>query len=52
MNGTTTEKHHRQPCDIERVPIENLQAFYKKYYRPDNAVLILGGNLTRKKHLP
>ena len=29
--------------DIERVPIENLQAFYKKYYQPDNCVLIVAG---------
>ncbi|QRM89732.1 insulinase family protein [Lacinutrix sp. WUR7] len=29
--------------DIERVPIENLKAFYKKYYRPDNAVLMVTG---------
>ena len=29
--------------DIERVPINNLQDFYKKYYQPDNAVLILSG---------
>jgi len=29
--------------DIERVPIENLKAFYKKYYRPDNAILMLTG---------
>src|SRR5690606_34482952 len=29
--------------DIERVPIENLQAFYKKYYRPDNAILMVTG---------
>lgn len=29
--------------DIERVPIENLKAFYKKYYRPSNAVLIVTG---------
>jgi zinc protease len=29
--------------DIERVPIERLQAFYHKYYRPDNAVLIVAG---------
>lgn len=29
--------------DIERVPIENLQAFYRKYYRPDNAVLMVTG---------
>lgn len=29
--------------DIERVPIENLQAFYRKYYQPDNAMLIVAG---------
>ena len=31
--------------DIMRVPIENLKAFYKKYYRPDNAVLIVTGKI-------
>lgn len=31
--------------DIERVPIENLQAFYKKYYQPDNAVLLVAGKI-------
>ncbi len=30
--------------DIERVPIENLQAFYKKHYRPDNMMLVVAGN--------
>lgn len=29
--------------DIENVKIENLQAFYKKYYQPDNATLIVAG---------
>ncbi|MGI4887358.1 MAG: M16 family metallopeptidase [Janthinobacterium lividum] len=29
--------------DIERVPIPSLQAFYKKYYQPDNAVLLVAG---------
>lgn len=29
--------------DIENVRIENLQAFYRTYYQPDNAVLILSG---------
>jgi zinc protease len=29
--------------DIERVPIERLQAFYRTWYRPDNAVLIVAG---------
>jgi zinc protease len=29
--------------DIENVPIERLQAFYRNYYQPDNAVLLLSG---------
>lgn len=29
--------------DIEEVPIERLQAFYRRYYQPDNAVLIVAG---------
>ena len=30
-------------ADIENVNIERLQAFYKLYYQPDNAVLIVAG---------
>ena len=37
--------------DIERVPIENLQAFYKKYYQPDNAVLLVAGKIDEEKTL-
>ncbi len=37
--------------DIERVPIENLQAFYRKYYQPDNAVLIVAGKIDEEKTL-
>lgn len=37
--------------DIERVPIENLQAFYKKYYRPDNAVLMITGKFDTDRTL-
>jgi zinc protease len=37
--------------DIERVPIERLAAFYRKYYRPDNAVLTLAGKLDVSKTL-
>jgi zinc protease len=37
--------------DIERVPIENLQAFYRKYYQPDNAVLIVAGKFEEPKAL-
>jgi zinc protease len=29
--------------DIENVPIERLQAFYHKYYQPDNAILLVAG---------
>jgi zinc protease len=31
--------------DVENVRIENLQAFYRLYYQPDNAVLIITGKL-------
>jgi zinc protease len=30
-------------ADIERVPAVSLKRFYKKYYRPDNAVLVIAG---------
>ncbi len=36
--------------DIERVPIDNLQAFYRKYYQPYNVVLIITGKLRKRKH--
>lgn len=35
--------------DIEKVPIENLQAFYHKYYQPDNAVLTIAGKIDEAK---
>jgi zinc protease len=31
--------------DIESVPIENLQAFYRTWYQPDNAFLIVAGKI-------
>jgi zinc protease len=37
--------------DIERVPIQNLQAFYKKYYQPDNAILLVAGKIDEAKTL-
>ncbi len=37
--------------DIERVPVEKLKAFYKKYYRPDNAVLMVTGKFENNKML-
>src|SRR6266481_8073642 len=30
-------------ADIENVPIERLATFYRKYYQPDNAVLVIAG---------
>jgi zinc protease len=30
-------------ADIEKVPATALRRFYKKYYRPDNAVLVISG---------
>jgi zinc protease len=38
-------------ADIERVPIENLQAFYRKYYQVDNVVLIVAGKFDEHKAL-
>jgi zinc protease len=37
--------------DIERVPIDRLAAFYKKYYQPDNAVLVVSGQIDPSKTL-
>jgi zinc protease len=37
--------------DIENVGIDNLRAFYKKYYQPDNAVLLVAGKFDRAKTL-
>jgi|CXWL01.1.fsa_nt_gi zinc protease len=37
--------------DIERVKAENLKVFYKKYYQPDNAVLLVAGKFDEKKAL-
>jgi zinc protease len=37
--------------DIENVPIPRLQAFYKNYYQPDNAVLVVAGRLDADKTL-
>src|SRR5215216_1337762 len=37
--------------DMERLPIDNLRAFYKKYYQPDNVVLIVAGKIDEAKAL-
>ena len=38
-------------ADIERVPIEQLQAFYKKYYRVDNIMLVVAGKFQKDQAL-
>ncbi|GAC1516446.1 MAG: pitrilysin family protein [Gemmatimonadaceae bacterium] len=31
--------------DIENAPIERLQAFYRRFYQPDNAILLVAGHI-------
>jgi zinc protease len=38
-------------ADIESVPIERLQAFYRTWYQPDNAFLIVGGKIDETEAL-
>ena len=38
-------------ADIERVPVTRLRAFYKKYYRPDNVILLVAGKFEPEKAL-
>ncbi len=37
--------------DIERVPASRLKTFYEKYYRPDNAMLVVAGKFDPKHAL-
>ncbi len=37
--------------DIENVGIENLRAFYRMYYQPDNAVILIAGKFDADKTL-
>jgi zinc protease len=37
--------------DIESVPIDRLQAFYRTWYQPDNALLIVAGRFDEKRAL-
>ncbi|MGO1071080.1 M16 family metallopeptidase [Lysobacter sp. CA199] len=37
--------------DVEHVPIERLQAYYRTWYRPDNATLVLAGRIDPDKTL-
>jgi zinc protease len=38
-------------ADLEKVPIGRLAAFYRKYYQPDNAVLVIAGQFDASKAL-
>lgn len=38
-------------ADLENVPIDRLQAFYRKYYQPDNATLIVAGKFDSQEIL-
>ncbi|HST01137.1 MAG TPA: pitrilysin family protein [Usitatibacter sp.] len=38
-------------ADVENVNIDHLQAFYRKFYQPDNAVLIIAGRFDEAKTL-
>ena len=37
--------------DIERVPIGNLRDFYRKFYQPDNLMLVIAGKFDKEKAL-
>jgi len=37
--------------DLENVPIDRLQAFYRTYYQPDNAVLLVAGKFDEARTL-
>ncbi len=37
--------------DIERVPVSNLREFYRKFYQPDNIMVVVAGKFDDKKAL-
>ena len=37
--------------DIERVPIDRLRSFYKKYYQPDNIMVVIAGKYDEEQAL-
>jgi zinc protease len=55
MNSAAFEWHNYgkttmgNRSDIERVPIDKLQTFYRKYYRPDNLVVTIAGKFDPAK---
>lgn len=38
-------------ADIEGVPVERLRAFYRKYYQPDNAMVVVAGKFDEAQAL-
>jgi zinc protease len=38
-------------ADIENVPIERLQAFYRTHYQPDNSILVVAGKIDEARTL-
>ena len=52
-NGTITASSTSSPnrSAIERVPVENLRAFYHRFYQPDYAMLVVAGKFDEKKAL-
>jgi len=38
-------------ADLEKVPIDRLQAFYRRYYQPDNSVLTVAGKFDEAQAL-
>jgi zinc protease len=38
-------------ADLENVPIERLQAFYRRFYQPDNALLVVAGKFDEARTL-
>jgi len=38
-------------ADLENVPIERLQRFYRQYYQPDNAMLVISGKFETERAL-
>ena len=39
-------------ADIERVPVESLRTFYRKFYQPDNAMVIVAGQFDPRQAIP
>jgi len=57
MRAISLEWHHYgkatigNRADLENMPIERIRAFYRKYYQPDNATLVLAGRFEPEQAL-